>query len=263
MPDCEDWRPVVGYEGLYEVSSLGRVRRLDRMVYRRRGSTPYSFLYKGGILKLRRRGSRRPTVDLEVDGECSVSRVIHLVLDAFEIDIPADHTVGYVDGDWANCSVANVVIEPLSDPGEQWRDIPSAEGYQASTQGRVRSLTRSYERAFSGRVLKVRHFGRILNPTISRQKRRPNWAGYPTVNVERKQRVRSTPVHHLVAEAFHGPRPRGKQICHFDGNSLNPMPCNLYYGSQADNDRDKYVAGFARLAGISVAEAWKLVAANP
>lgn len=26
----EEWRPVLGYEGLYEVSSLGRVRSLDR-----------------------------------------------------------------------------------------------------------------------------------------------------------------------------------------------------------------------------------------
>lgn len=26
----EEWRPIVGYEGLYEVSSYGRVRSLDR-----------------------------------------------------------------------------------------------------------------------------------------------------------------------------------------------------------------------------------------
>ena len=35
----EEWRPVVGWEGLYEVSSLGRVRSLDRIeVVRRLGS---------------------------------------------------------------------------------------------------------------------------------------------------------------------------------------------------------------------------------
>lgn len=28
----ESWRPVVGYEGLYEVSSMGRVRGLDRRI---------------------------------------------------------------------------------------------------------------------------------------------------------------------------------------------------------------------------------------
>lgn len=32
--DQEQWRPVPGYEGLYEVSDLGRVRGLDRLVRR-------------------------------------------------------------------------------------------------------------------------------------------------------------------------------------------------------------------------------------
>ena len=29
--NVEIWKPVVGYEGLYEVSSLGRVRSLDKI----------------------------------------------------------------------------------------------------------------------------------------------------------------------------------------------------------------------------------------
>ncbi|MBP5421432.1 MAG: hypothetical protein J6Y78_03210 [Paludibacteraceae bacterium] len=34
----EVWRPVKGYEGLYEVSNYGRVRSLDRIVYRQNGN---------------------------------------------------------------------------------------------------------------------------------------------------------------------------------------------------------------------------------
>ena len=34
----EAWRPIGGYEGLYEVSSLGRVRSLERTVMRSNGS---------------------------------------------------------------------------------------------------------------------------------------------------------------------------------------------------------------------------------
>lgn len=34
----EQWRPVVGYEGLYEVSSHGRVRSVTRIVLRRNGN---------------------------------------------------------------------------------------------------------------------------------------------------------------------------------------------------------------------------------
>lgn len=30
----EEWKSVVGYEGFYEVSSLGRVRSVDRVFYR-------------------------------------------------------------------------------------------------------------------------------------------------------------------------------------------------------------------------------------
>jgi NUMOD4 motif len=33
----ENWLPIVGYEGLYEVSDLGRVRSLDRIVERKDG----------------------------------------------------------------------------------------------------------------------------------------------------------------------------------------------------------------------------------
>lgn len=33
----EEWRPVVGYEGQYEVSNMGRVRSLDRTIMRKNG----------------------------------------------------------------------------------------------------------------------------------------------------------------------------------------------------------------------------------
>lgn len=36
--DKEEWRPIQDYEGIYEVSSLGRVRSLDRYVQGRNGS---------------------------------------------------------------------------------------------------------------------------------------------------------------------------------------------------------------------------------
>jgi len=44
----EEWRPVVGWEGFYEVSNFGRVRSLDRTVVRSNGVSVH---FKGRIRK--------------------------------------------------------------------------------------------------------------------------------------------------------------------------------------------------------------------
>jgi NUMOD4 motif len=48
----ESWLPVVGWEGLYEVSDLGRVRSLDRLVFHSPGSARLRSL-RGKVLQLR------------------------------------------------------------------------------------------------------------------------------------------------------------------------------------------------------------------
>ncbi len=44
----EEWRDIEGYEGLYQVSSIGRVRSLDRTVVCKNGAKRF---YKGSIKK--------------------------------------------------------------------------------------------------------------------------------------------------------------------------------------------------------------------
>lgn len=50
----EVWKPIEGYEGLYEVSTMGNVRSLDRVVPMIRGDNGYPI--KERILKPHRRG---------------------------------------------------------------------------------------------------------------------------------------------------------------------------------------------------------------
>lgn len=47
----ETWRDVVGYEGLYEVSDLGRVRSVDRIIEIQRGDQSYTQNTQGKILR--------------------------------------------------------------------------------------------------------------------------------------------------------------------------------------------------------------------
>lgn len=83
----EEWRPVVGYEGFYSVSSMGRVRRDAPS----KGATP------GFILQpeLHYRGYHR--VRLSVEQRCVKHRVHNLVAAAFIGPRPPGMTINHKD----------------------------------------------------------------------------------------------------------------------------------------------------------------------
>lgn len=72
----EQWLPVVGHEGKYEVSDLGRVRGLDRLDSRGQ-------FVRGRVLAAGVNSAGYLTVVLHADGERSSRQVHALVLAAF------------------------------------------------------------------------------------------------------------------------------------------------------------------------------------
>lgn len=46
-------------------------------------------------------------------------------------------------------------------------------------------------------------------------------------------------VHHLVLEAFTGPRPPGQEACHGPGGALDNRHVNLYWGTREQNQADR------------------------
>jgi hypothetical protein len=77
----EIWKPIKGWEGFYEVSSLGRVRSIDRVYPALTGTGILKpKLFKGKELKLRRFKDKYCTVNLSVKGinkkECNVHRLV-------------------------------------------------------------------------------------------------------------------------------------------------------------------------------------------
>ena len=104
---AEEWRPVVGYEGRYEVSSLGRVKSLPRCVGRKDGSGQF---LKGRLMVLTPHASKSPypTVALCKNGVQRQHTVHRLVLEAFVGPCPPGMEACHNDGNHADSSLANL-----------------------------------------------------------------------------------------------------------------------------------------------------------
>lgn len=66
----EIWRPVKGYEGLYEVSDLGNVRSLDRYIETEKGKMRKSFISNKGYRILALDGKKYSVHRLVADAFC-------------------------------------------------------------------------------------------------------------------------------------------------------------------------------------------------
>lgn len=101
--ECE-WRPVLGYEGLYEVSDSGNVRSIERQVEDSNGIVR---LRQGRILRGYFDGAR-VRVRLSRLGVVTERKVHRLVLDAFVGPRPTGMECCHNDGDPTNNHVSNL-----------------------------------------------------------------------------------------------------------------------------------------------------------
>lgn len=76
----EEWRPVVGYEQFYEVSSLGRVRSFDREVNGKYGNVA---IKKGKLIQPMFSHGKYHQVNLYCNGKNNTQKVHRLVAKAF------------------------------------------------------------------------------------------------------------------------------------------------------------------------------------
>lgn len=101
---------------------------------------------------------------------------------------------------------------------EIWQAIPSIPHYEASDLGRVRRIA-------PGRGARV---DRILTLRAL-----PTGYLLATLNMDGKAYIRL--VHRLVAEAFLGTCPDGREVNHRDSDKTNNRPSNLEYVTRSEN----------------------------
>lgn len=102
----EEWKAVVGFEGLYEVSNFGKVRSLPRQIKLRNGITHQ---HKGYVLKCGRDGGGYQFVILRKNGK-SFNRKIHrLVAETFVSKKDKSYdTVNHIDENIDNNTSSNL-----------------------------------------------------------------------------------------------------------------------------------------------------------
>ena len=77
----EEWKDIKGYEGLYQVSNLGRVRSLERIITYTDGRV---YVYKSKILKQRiNKRTGYVAVEIHFNGKTKTYRSHRLVAEAF------------------------------------------------------------------------------------------------------------------------------------------------------------------------------------
>jgi hypothetical protein len=103
----ECWKPVVGYEGLYEVSDGGEVRGKDREI-----KTNIRFnkkrIIKGKILKKRVGTKGYFSVDLCKEGKVSKTNIHRIVAEAFIPNPEHKKVVNHINGNKQDNRVSNL-----------------------------------------------------------------------------------------------------------------------------------------------------------
>lgn len=95
---AEEWRQIIGFEGCYEVSNLGRVRSIARQVVNGNRHQPVP----GGLMRQRFNKDGYLVINLKREGRRKTARVHKLVCEAFLGSVPPAKGIDHRDGDRSN-----------------------------------------------------------------------------------------------------------------------------------------------------------------
>ncbi len=237
LPD-EKWKPIVGWEGYYDVSNMGRVRSYRARAWKGEPSdTPQSLVATNAhYVTLRKPGGVIFHANIDI-----------LVLSAFTCPAKPNHIPHHLDGNTRNNRLTNLdwIPDPRTMtvlPGERWAPVRGFDGYEVSTMGRVRSY-------FRGRKI-------TTTPRIIGQKRTAH--RYQIITFLKNGKHHSMTLHTVILEAFVGPRPQGMVAMHLNDIGHDNRLENLKWGTWSENNRQSACRGeqhpCAKLTATQVVE---------
>ena len=141
----EKWKVIPGYEGLYEISSLGRIKSLPRL---RSGKTHNSksefyFMTKEKILKPQVGGTGYYKISLYKNGIHKNHNLHRLIAEAFIPNPDNLPQVNHKDGNKKNYSLDNLEWCTLSENMRHAYDVIGIQNYFEGKYGKEHSKSKS------------------------------------------------------------------------------------------------------------------------
>ena|SRR5699024_1779494 len=125
----EVWKDVVGYEGYYQVSNFGRVKRVGRSITGKNGVTRY---WKGRILTQTTNPDGYPMCILSKNGKTNLFGVHRLVAIAFIANPDELPVTNHIDEDKKNNHIDNLewcTVAYNNTHGNRIKDMKKSKGF--------------------------------------------------------------------------------------------------------------------------------------
>lgn len=132
----EEWREIHGYEGYYEVSNMGNVRTMNRIIYKSDGSYQ---TYKSKPIKISyNKRNNMYVVYLSINGKRTCKSVHRLVAKEFCYNDDPENkvTVNHIDGDRSNNKAENLEWTTYSENLQHAYDLLNRPHNKASKKCR-------------------------------------------------------------------------------------------------------------------------------
>ena len=141
-----NWKPIKGYEGLYEISDNGDVKSLDRIVTLSNGCAKHvgSRMMKLTLSK-GRGGEGYYVVNLHKNGIGKLQFVHRLVAEAFIPNPNSLPTVNHIDGNKTNNAVNNL----------EWTSFPENNTHALDMKLRLPRGTKVVQKTSEGEVVNI------------------------------------------------------------------------------------------------------------